>query len=174
MEKIWNFFLQFFYPTCSLGHPKMSVWSFFEKCPNNFECVLSVHPKIWTTSPFFLQKSIIDAWLVDNKWKKSYSDQIQPIQQAQIGFFGFLDFCPIQEFCIRSYTDNMFNGIRSFPNFITRYPIEHYNWFQNTHTHIYFIQMLNPGQINFFTYYQLIMNFWPISANFLSQPINVT
>ena len=46
------FFFNFFCPTCSLGHPKMPVRSFFEKSLTNFECVLFVRPRILTTSPF--------------------------------------------------------------------------------------------------------------------------
>ena len=44
-KKFEFFFFNFFYPTCSLGHPKMSVRSFFEKSLTNFECALSVHSK---------------------------------------------------------------------------------------------------------------------------------
>ena len=52
-KKFEFFFFNFFYPTCSLGHPKMYVRSFFEKSLTNFECVLFVHPRILTTGPFF-------------------------------------------------------------------------------------------------------------------------
>ena len=52
-KKYEIFFFNFFCPTCSLGHPKMPVRSFFEKSLTNFECVLFVRPRILTTSPFF-------------------------------------------------------------------------------------------------------------------------
>ena len=51
-KKYEIFFFNFFCPTCSLGHPKMPVRSFFEKSLTNFECVLFVRPRILTTSPF--------------------------------------------------------------------------------------------------------------------------
>ena len=51
-EKNFKFFSSiFFYPTCSLGHPKMPVRSFFENSLTNFECVLFVRPRILNTSP---------------------------------------------------------------------------------------------------------------------------
>ena len=64
---LWDFFMKneknlkffssiFFYRTCSLGHPKMSVRSFFEKSLTNFECVLFVLPRILTTSPFLINE----------------------------------------------------------------------------------------------------------------------
>ena len=63
MKKIWNFFFNFFYPTCSLGHPKMPVRSFFEKSLTNFECVLFVRPRILTPSPFF-DDILFGLWVV--------------------------------------------------------------------------------------------------------------
>ena len=55
-KKYEIFFFNFFCPTCSLGHPKMPVRSFFEKSLTNFECVLFVLPRILTTSPFLINE----------------------------------------------------------------------------------------------------------------------
>ena len=66
-KKFEFFFFNFFYPTCSLGHPKMPVRSFFEKSLTNFECVLFVCPRILTTSPFLKRIWIISdlIWGID-------------------------------------------------------------------------------------------------------------
>ena len=62
------FFFNFFYPTCSLGHPKMFVRNFFEKSLTNFECVLFVRPRILTTSPFFCSFCKNFAHFLQNFW----------------------------------------------------------------------------------------------------------
>ena len=50
-----KFFLNFFHPRYSLGHPKMHIGSFFQKSLHILECLLFGAGEIWIVMPLFFR-----------------------------------------------------------------------------------------------------------------------
>ena len=53
-KNLKKFFLNFFHPRYSLGHPKMHIGSFFQKSLHILECLLFGAGEIWIVMPLFL------------------------------------------------------------------------------------------------------------------------